>query len=434
MIFTKNQVVIAGIVGFILIIFIFMLLGIIPGLKGGGSGDIRQTTVATLTMWGIEDSKNDLVPIFASFSALYPKVQIQYRQFSNFKEYNNALLDALASRTGPDIFAIRNTDLPSSINKITPAPDTIIPLGTVRQLFPQVVNQDFVQQGKTYALPLSIDTLALFYNRDLLDQTALAVPATWEDFIKTVSKLTTFDKTQNIALSGAAIGGSAKSIPEAADILSLLMLQTGAQMTSPDFTSAVFNSNEGKNALTFYTQFANNRSKSYSWNDGLANNLDAFAQEKTAMIFTYHSSIPEIQKRNAFLNFQIAQIPQPQNNPKAIAYASYYGYAVSKQSRYANIAWELLAYALTNAQTGKNYVDTSNRPPALSELDRTYQNDPTLGIFARQALIARSWPQADADIVQSAFSKAIEAVNENTLTVERALQQAQDQITAGMVR
>jgi len=422
-----------GVVGLILLIFVFMFIGIIPGFKSG-TVDPRLATQAKLTMWGVKDSKQDLESIFSSFATLYPKVEIQYRQFQTFDQYQKALLNALASGAGPDIFAIRNTDLPSMINKITPAPQTYLPAKSVNQLFPQVVSQDFTQQGNVYALPLSIDTLALFYNRDLLDQEAVGVPSTWDDFVNIIPKLTKIDKTQNITFSGAAIGGSTKSIPEASDILSLLMLQTGTQMVSPDFTTALFNSKEGVNALTFYTQFADNRSDSYSWNDGFSNDLDAFAQEKTAMIFTYADSISEIQKRNAFLNFQIAEAPQPKDNQKAISYASYYGYTISKQSKYANVAWDLLSHTLTVSRIAKQYTDTTHNPPALSELNRLYKDDASLGVFARQALIARSWAQADADVVRSAFSKAIEVVNANILTPERALGQAQDQVTASMVR
>ncbi len=430
---TKNQVVMAGIGGFIIILFLLIFLGVIPGFKSANT-DPRKTLEVKLTMWGVQDSQKDLEPILGAFAALYPKVQVEYREFQTFDTYNQALLDALASGSGPDILSIRNTDLPRMINKIIPAPPSILSFNSVNQLFPQVVSQDFVQQGGVYALPLSLDTLALLYNRDLLDQKALPVPATWDEFMSDVSKITKIDASGNITLSGAAMGGSLKSIPEASDILSLLMLQTGTQMVSPDFTSATFNSKEGANALTFYTQFADNRSKSYTWNDGFSNNLDAFAQEKTAMIVTYARSIPEIQKRNAFLNFEVAPTPQPKDNAKALSYASYYGYAVSKQSRHASVAWDLLSYAFTNKAAVKSYIDSTKRPPALASLDREYQQDPALGVFARQALIARSWPQMDADLVTRVFSKAIEDVNNHVLTPGDALDTARDQVTGSMVR
>jgi len=48
---------------------------------------------------------------------------------------------------------------------------------------------DFLYQGQPYASPLSINTLALFYNRDLLNEAGIVLPpVTWEEFVNDSKK------------------------------------------------------------------------------------------------------------------------------------------------------------------------------------------------------------------------------------------------------
>ena len=61
--------------------------------------------------------------------------------------------------------------------------------------FPSVVQSDFTIAPTAtttgiYALPLSIDTLAMIYNKDMFDSAGIATPpATWDDFEADISKL-----------------------------------------------------------------------------------------------------------------------------------------------------------------------------------------------------------------------------------------------------
>lgn len=429
--FTKNQTIIIG--GAILVILILALSVAIPAFKDTSTDNSKIT--AKLTVWGISNSPRDMDPIIAGFNSIFPKVAVQYKNFSNFQDYQQTLLNALASTLGPDIFVIRNTDLPGMINKIVPATQERFAINRLINTFPQVVRQDFVQQNSTYALPLSIDTIALFYNKNLLDQAAVPVPTTWEEFVNIIPRLTSFDGSRKITRSGAAIGSSGKSVTEAPSILELLMLQNGINMVSPDFTSARFASSiDGANALKFYTQFSDTREKTYTWNDSFLSDMDAFAQEKTAMFFGYASAIPNIKQRNTFLNFAVAPIPQLQNAPvvNKVAYPKYYGLAVSKQSKIQSIAWEFILQLAENQGAVEQYLSATREPPALRSLAIKQQDDLELGAFARQTLIAKSWPQVDTDTISAIFSKAIEDVNTNAMIPRDALQKAQEAVTVIM--
>ncbi|MEK7086866.1 MAG: extracellular solute-binding protein, partial [Patescibacteria group bacterium] len=399
--------IIVAVLGLIVVIFGLIFAGVLPGLQKNGKNP--KKVQANLEFWGVGDTAQSYEEIFSNFKTVYPDVTINYRGFENADDYEIALLDSLAAGKGPDIFMIQNASLSREMNKIAPAPATKLSLLALRQ-FPKIVEQNFASQNSVYGLPLSIDTLALIYNRDLLNQTGVAVlPENWEDFTSLVPKLVKTDSAKKIERAGAAIGGSAKTIDGASPLLYALMLQTGTKMTSVDFKSATFASKEGLHALNFYAQFADAKNKTYTWNDALPNSLDAISQGTAVMIFNYASSIQKIKSRNAFIDLGVAPLPQPKTAGQALAYANYWGYVVSRQSKNQNLAWDFVIKMTTDAANANTYVKQTKKPPALLALIDQYLNDPNLNVFARQALIARSWPQADPKKIDEIFSRMIEA-------------------------
>ena len=225
-------------------------------------------------------------------------------------------LSALAGGTGPDVFEIGDHALARWQSTLAPMPASLAAQYGALWLantFPDVVGQDFVSGGKTYGLPLSIDTLALFYNKDLFNSAGIASPPkTWDDFEADVVKLRTLDASGNLVQAGAAIGGSIASVSDGPDMLSLLMLQNGTQMMSSDLTSATFASGSGGSGLAafnFYLQFANAASPYYTWNDRMGSDADSFAGGKTAMMFGYESDLASLEQKAPFLNVGVAPMP-----------------------------------------------------------------------------------------------------------------------------
>ncbi len=424
---THSQKVILFIGFAVVIAIVLVILGVIPGLRTA-KNDPHQVKAA-LTIWGVYDKEDTYSSAIQNFKTIYPNVTVTYRGFTNPADYNSALLDALAAGAGPDIFMIRNTDTPRQINKILPVNPASFSLLELKQLFPQVVMQDFYRQNNIYGLPLSIDTLALIYNRNLFDRAGLPLPGTWqswEDFLDAVPKLVMKDAKGAITQAGAAIGGSDDTIPTGSDLLSLLMLQNGSKIGDQGAPS--FSGELGLQALTFYTQFADPDSKAYTWNDSMQNARDAFGQGKVVVIFDYASSIPGLKARNAYLNIEVAPVPQPKNASTPVAFPDYWGYVVSRQTKYPVVAWDFILETATNAVVANDYPLRTGKPPALNSLLYQYQNDPTLNVFARQALVARSWDERDKDAARTIFSQMIHAVVSGKERPSDALSAAQSAI------
>lgn len=434
---SPKQIVIIATGAFIVIVVFGLIL---MNLQGGG-GDSGGEEF-TITVWGT-DPRGVFESAITAYQGVHPAGIIQYTQVDP-KNYESALVDALASSEGPDLFYIGNRELPKQKPRIVPINPTQFPgfdLAQFREMFPPyAAEQDFIADGQIYAVPLYMDTMVLLYNKDLFDQAGIvAPPKTWSEFLSAVQKLRSVNPQGQITRAAAAIGGTEKTVDAGVDLLHLLMLQNGVKMVNSDFSAATFATGDtsshdsGNSAFAFYLQFANAGSPYYTWNESQQNSIDSFASGKTAMIFNYHSALAAIKSKGPFLNIRIAPVPQTSVD-QSLTYPRYHGLAVSKQSKNQYWAWDFAWFAATNAASRRMYVNETGAPPALKQLIEETLNDSEYAVFARQALTARTWYEANDTKINGIFNVAIQSVLYGQNDMRTALRQAQDQVSQLMTQ
>ncbi|MDI6717914.1 MAG: extracellular solute-binding protein [Patescibacteria group bacterium] len=424
--FTKSQKIIISVAVFIVLFFILVFLGVIPGLNknGGYGGTGRQIT---LNFWGV-DSYDIVKPLLESYNKIHQNTRINYQQI-NEKNYEITLLNSLAKNSGPDVFMFHRSWLPKHGDKIIPVSDSQFPYINLRQLYPDVIEKDFASNRQVYALPLYLDSLALFYNKDIFNTKGIAVnPTTWNDFKNLIPYFTDLDLNHQIKKSAAGIGGSAKSIENASDILELLMLQYGSDFT-PSPGGKIFFNDKAIGALNLYLQFSNPASQYYTWSDNFGNALNTFSTGDSAMFFGYARQMAAIRQKNPYLNYSI--MPVPQINPsRPVNIADYWGLAVSQQSKNSQAAWDFIINSTADSQTSLLYLKSAGESPALKSLINQYYKDLDLNIFAKQALTANSVYQYNRENFGKSVSNMIESIINGKLSPQRALQQAEAEINS----
>lgn len=458
-------------------------------LSGCGCRNTATSYSVNLEVWGLFDDSDVFAKAMEIYKNRNPRVKsITYKKLT-VDSYENDLRDALATGKGPDIFLIHHTWLAKHLEKLESSPLVVLPGGKepvslmtprkVQETFPDVISQDFIRDSKVYALPLSIDSLALYYNRDLFNQAGITrAPRTWLEFDDAAAKLTNVDSFGNIKLSGAAMGLSSDrpdnpgggKINRATDILTLLMLQSGVQMDKngiasfsaypPDFSGK--EKAPGQMALEYFTKFSDFNSAQYSWNSLMHNSVDSFIEGKTAMTLNYSWMIPRVKDKAPKLNLGVSLVPQNKDasgNGIDVNFANYWGYAVSKnkllsdpaagivatstnEQRIAE-AWKFLIYLSmppnfssnfinapstqeeANFDPAAEYASMQQKPAARRDLIARQQEDILLSPFAQGNLIARSWREPDNLAVEKIFDEMIDDValrNENS---REALKQAE---------
>lgn len=438
-----------------------MLLGAVLVLTG--CGDPKPTPYSiSLEVWGVFDDSDVLRDIFSDYRALNPYIKdITYRKLSP-DTYKEDLLSALASGNGPDIFMMRNTWQAGFGDKVVPAPTLFVTEKKFRETFVDVVAEDFLtSQGQALAVPLSVDSLGLYYNKDLFNAAGIAEPPkTWEELLKDVEKLTQVDAYGNITRSAVSLG-TGENINRSADVLLALMLQLGAKTDTTNF----LDDTSATKALDFYTGFSRLDSAFYTWSPRQHYSIDAFYEGTLGMTVNYAYQYPVFRQKNAKFNFAVAPLPQFSGNAP-VNFANYWGLAVAKNKAMpANVnsggngtpltpdsyqvarvheAWQLLHYlafphannklTLYNALslTSKDmllkndptavYLEKTKKPAARRDLIEGQTNDVALAPFAAGNLIARTWkPGSNAEAAEALLIDTINAVNRGERTTREAL-------------
>ncbi len=395
-------------------------------------GNIDSTSgKKILTLWQPIDNKDVYKDIVDNFESENPDVKVKV-EIKDLKEYERDSTNALSAQTGPDIWVIPNTWVPRHGDKVVAVPDNFF--GTdkekisnsdfVKDKFVPIISNELLVDNKLQALPMFIDTLALYINKavfkeveseigqsDAPDEDILNListgPATWNDLVKLVIAITKVENN-NITRSAIALGQSS-NISHSDDILTALMLQNKTQIISPDHQTASFNlpqtknSGEsflpGKNAFDFFLSFSNPNSTNYTWNNKMPNSQRAFIDGKVAMIIDYKyfgEIIPQIDPN---VSFKVMALPQIQGVSdsetefKPVDFASYYTYTVPSTSQNQELAWKFMKYLYSSGGIESYASATSRTKPykyddmPQSLKDRSERNQP----FRFQSMTAESW-------------------------------------------
>jgi ABC-type glycerol-3-phosphate transport system substrate-binding protein len=441
------------------------LAAIILAGAGCGSPTVPPPKPVTLTIWRTFDSQDTLRPIMTAYQQIHKNVSFDYHEIRP-EEYKADLLRAFAEGTGPDIFSVHNTAMGEYRSLIAPLPKTLsIPYTEVRGTIkketvttvktqatlpilqlerdyvdavasdaeaPYQANAKAAPETRIWGLPLSMDTLALYYNKDLLNAAGIAEPpATWDQFQTMVTKLTSVGANNVLVQSGAAIGTS-RNVERAFDVLSLLMMQNGTAMAdsrgNPTFAARLDDgSSPGALATVFYTDFANPLKETYTWNASQPPSFDAFVAGKTAFFFGYSYHLASIRARAPKLRFGIAPVPQIAGS-KVVNYANYWLETVSKSSKNQDWAWDFLQFA-TSADQVKTYLAAAKKPTARRALIETQITDIDLAPFAGQILTAKSWYKGnDSAVTEAAFLQLIDDALAG-LKLDEAIRNAQNKVS-----
>ncbi|MDE2312427.1 MAG: extracellular solute-binding protein [Patescibacteria group bacterium] len=416
---------------------LFSIVGIAmlaAGCGGGSTGGSQKQV--TLTMWDPFMDSQSLQPLFDAYRKNHPNVTIVYTK-KDISTYQSDLLDALASGNGPDIFSINNAWLPQYLDKATAAPSSILNLKTFKDSFVDAVANDFTKDGQIYGVAMSVDSLALYYNKDLMGTAGIATPPkTWNELGSDVQLIKRQDNKGYFTRSGAALGTNA-NVNRAVDILYLMMLQQGTVPYSaegqPTFAQAVQKNGNyvtpGTAGLDFYTSFANPASLNYNWNSRSDYSVDAFANGRAAFMYSYSYMRQTILQKNPNLNFDVAPVPQPNLDDPSVNFANYWGQIVSRQSRNPAAAWSFLSF-LTSKDSLDTYYAQNKVPSSRRDLIALQAADPDIGVFANANLTAKSFYRPDQAKMDDIFGHVIDNVILNNVSEADALSQAQQQAAA----
>src|SRR3990167_4439116 len=183
-----------------------------------------------MTVWGDISSQDFSLLLNSSVISQDRTFSVSYVE-KRAETIETEFTEALAQGIGPDLIILTQDKLWKNKPKFSVIPYTSVSERDFKTTFIEE-GELFLNETGVYALPLSIDPLVLYYNRDLLSGVGLAKPiAYWDEIYAVATNLSKKDAAGNIILSTMALG-EARNIRNAKDIFSLLLLQAGTPITS----------------------------------------------------------------------------------------------------------------------------------------------------------------------------------------------------------
>jgi len=419
--------------GVALVIAVLIFAGILPGFRAqkiGQAGD--------LVVWGVFPDVS-FRNIATSLKQADPaKFTLTY--FDKGDNLDQALVEALASGQGPDVIIAPHELILKHRDKFALIPFTSLPLRSYQDTFIDESSL-FVGQNGFFALPLAIDPLLLYYNKDLYNNAnLLKAPANWEEFIKIQPILTKVGQNNRLESSAFALGTFGNN-NNAKDILSLLILQAGGSPTvsNANQISVTLDNDFGftlkpaEAALNFFLQFADPAKSTYCWNRSLPEARDSFLGEELANYFGLASEAPYLREKNSHLNFDLNIVPQmtdslPAQAGNRLTFGRLYGVAALKASTKLSAVWPMI-FALTGSDYSKQTAEALNMASARRGLLVPDPAKPDQKIVFDSALISRGWFDPAPAETRNIFQKMNDNAATGRLTSARAVAQAAGEIS-----
>jgi ABC-type glycerol-3-phosphate transport system substrate-binding protein len=405
--------------GSIILVLLFILVFLQFSGQGEDNGSANPNKI-TLVYWGLWEPESVMQPLIDKYQDDNPHVEIRYvhRRLGaqGVSEYENLIYTRL-SQTGqdespaPDIVKINNTWLPKFENYLVPMPEGLMSRDEYSQRFFPTCLEDFTGSNqRLYAIPIGIDGLALYYNKDLLSQVGVSEPPSdWDSFVELSKRLTKRDRNGNITQAGVAIG-STNNIKHAADIISFLLQQNNADVISEKdgILTSNLSSRNAQDAFRVYKDFVDEYAV---WSPDLHLDLEMFFRGELAMLLAPSWRTFDIIEAAPHIEFDVAPMPQLEGNVH-VNYAMYWGEGVSKASSHPEEAWKFLKFLSEEENIRQFYVESRKirafgQPYPLQSLEEELHGQRYVEAIMKMAPTMRAWKMSQNPDIEKQIKEAI---------------------------
>jgi ABC-type glycerol-3-phosphate transport system substrate-binding protein len=396
-------------------------------------GNTGGNAVGAVQIWGTLDQAAFTTVIRQAAEADPSLSQVVYTQ-KDPATFDRDLTNALASGTGPDLFLLREDHAILDAPKILPIPYENLSATQFGNVWVEA-GAPYLSDGGVLGVPMLVDPLVLYWNRDLFASAGLATPPRfWDELSGIAQKITKRTDAGSIEKSAVAFGEYA-NVDHAKEILAALILQAGGAITARDSTGRLtpaLSPRTGEtnlateNALRFYTQFADPSKDDYSWSRALPSSREAFSAGDLALYVGYASEQPLLARTNPNLNFAVAQLPQIRGAARLTTTGRVYALAAPRSGKNPTGA-VTAAFLLAGSGITRDLSVALGIPSARRDvlaLPASGEDD----LYNNSAIIARSWLDPDPDETARIFRGMIEDTTTGSARFSDAVQRADQEL------
>jgi multiple sugar transport system substrate-binding protein len=383
------------------------------GCGGGGGGQSGKVTLTWWDYWTEGATNTGIQNLHSKYMKATPNVNIKRRTIP-FDQLKPTLLRAAAAGELPDIAVIDNPDMASFASQgvLMDITDYVESWGQGDAYFDGPW-QSCQYDGASYGIPTSSNCLALFYNKDFLEEAGVEPPTTWDELKESAATLT----------QGNRFGLAVSAIKSEEGTFQWLPFLWQAGEDIPTIDSA-----GGRAAMQLWVDMVREGSMSrgiLGWRQEDVKN--EYQNRRVAMMINGPWQIPLLEQDSPDLNWDVVVLPKGKQSASILGGENM---GITSGSQNADAAWDFMSWM----QKPENYV------PYLKEVDRqpsrqdladvpAWADDPVLSVFIEQLKVARpraygpKYPE-----ISEAVQEAIQASISGESDVATALSRAQSQI------
>jgi multiple sugar transport system substrate-binding protein len=284
--------------------------------------------------------------------------------------------------------------------------------------------------GVQYLMPLSLQGNLVMYDADAFTAAGLDPdnpPTTWEELKAAAEKLTVRDGSGAITRSGFLTPSQAIARQQS---FATFLFGNGGTLVNDDGTKATFNSDEGTEALDFFTSL-------YTGDDAVSANLgedyanapaaqQPLVQGTAAMTVQTAQGMEQIVAAAPDKDLRVMPALSFDGHKPAAFGGAGPGLMINSDSRKSDLAWKFIEYMLS-AEVSTEYTQgTGSIPVRASAADSDYaKNSPVISMFLSQtdSLMANpnvvGWTQ-----IRDSLDKQLEQALNDVSPAQQALDQA----------
>ena len=378
--------------------------------ENGSIGELKPENGAKLVTWESEGPELEFLKYAAQEFEQEYGVEVTVEPVSHTDALKKLTTDGPAG-VGADVFAAPHDKL-----------GEYVATGLIREndITSERVNKDFMKaaatgvtfDGKVYGYPVGIETYALFYNKDLVEE----VPETYEEIIEFAKGYNNTSKNEyalmwdvgNAYFSHCFIAGNGGYIfGKGGTDKDDLGLNTDAAVKGAEFMVSL------KEILPL-----NSADTTYQIMDGL------FTEGKAAMIINGPWAVQNY--KDAGLNFGVAVLPKLPGGKHSASFSGIRTMHVSAYTQYPKASKLFAQFLISDEMLLKRFEMTSQIPPVIKLMEEDIiKNDPIVSAFLEQAQYAVPMPSIpQMGVVWEPYGASLSAMWNGDLSVKEALDNA----------
>lgn len=353
------------------------------GLGMAGFGMVRpaaaQTVEITYWQYFLKEKEEAVNQLIAEFEKKNPGIKVKHETFP-YANYGTKVAASVPAGVGPDVINLFYGWLPQYLKGgyLQPLPESAFPAAKIEAEYFDLVKAAKVD-GKYYALPTAVRSLALFYNKDLFAKAGIqGPPKTNDEFLSDALKLTERDKAGNILVAGSAMQPSGQGLHW---IREVLFRQWGAVPYSDDNRKVTYDNPKAAEAMQWYLDLI--QKHKVGMPGFMTDDVTAFRTGKAAMNIDGSFRLAGLNNQ-AGLNYGVAELPE--HSGVKSNFASFWANGITKSATGPKLdaAVKFLTF-MTSDEAMTMWLTKVGELPARKSVALTEANlaDPKYGPFIR---------------------------------------------------